>query len=199
MKKILIVYDSGYGATKTVAGIIEKSFIKNGFGVDSLPAGSHQFDDYDAVLVGSPIHVGKCSGKISKFLKDNCHLLREKPLAFFFTCMSVTQNKDIKSTSLFVDPGFNLLDGPSRKLNFMEKKHTSSFYFQNLKKLIGEQTPVGLAFFKGNLVLSDLSLMHWFVMKLAMFFMPEIKEGRFVNPETVNKWSDNLAAVFREK
>ena len=81
----------------------------------------------------------------------------------------------------------------------MEKKHTASFYTDNLKKIINGQNPVGLAFFKGNLDLSKLSLMHWFIMKLAMFFMPEIKEGNFINQGTVHKWSDKMAKVFSGK
>jgi len=196
MKKILIVYDSEYGATQAVSKIVEKSLIKNGFDVDLFPIASHTLDDYDSIIVGSPIHVGKCSSKTAKFLKANHHLLLEKPLAFFFTCMSVTQNKVDKSVPLFIDPAFDLHSDQSKKLNFMGKKHTASFYFYNLKKILGEQNLVGLAFFKGNLDLSNLSLMHWFIMKLAMFFMPEIKEGNFVKQESIHKWSEDMATVF---
>jgi hypothetical protein len=56
-----------------------------------------------------------------------------------------------------------------------------------------------LAFFKGNLNLSELSFPHWLIMKFAMFFLPEIKEGNFINHAVVRQWSDDLVTVFRKQ
>lgn len=199
MKKVLVTYDSGYGATRIVAEIIEKTISKCGINVDLRPAASLNFDEYDAVVVGSPIRVGKCSDKIQKLLKNNCHLLLEKPVAFFFTCMSVTKYEDNETFPLFVDPGFNISKKQLNKINFMGKNHTSSYYIQNLKKLLNGLSPVSMAFFKGNLNLSELSFPHWFIMKFAMFFLPEIKEGNFISHDIVREWSNDLVAVFRKQ
>jgi len=197
MKKILIVYDSEYGATDSVARHLKSELIKKKFDVDLDSVECHSFDVYDAIIVGSPIHVGQCSKKMTKFLKDNYNLFSKKTVAFFFTCMSVTEHQNNGNIPVFMDPGFNLSDEKSKKLNFMEKKHTASFYFDNLKSIIDGQFPVALAFFKGNLDLSRLGFKHWLIMKLAMFFMPDLKEGDFINMESIHKWSDDLANVFK--
>jgi hypothetical protein len=112
--------------------------------------------------------------------------------------MSVTEHKNNDDVPIFMDPGFDLSKEQSKKLNFMEKKHTASFYFDNLKNIIDGQLPAALAFFKGNLDLSNLGFKHWPIMKLAMFFMPGLKEGDFIDQESIHKWSDDLAIVFKE-
>ena len=199
MKKMLVTYDSGYGATRIVSEIIEKTTSKYGIYVDLHPATSLNFDEYDAVVVGSPIRVGKCSHKIKKLLKSNCHVLPGKPVAFFFTCMSVTKFEDNKTLPLFVDPSFNISKKKLNKMSFMEKNHTTSYYLYHFNKLIDGLTPVSLAFFKGNLNLSELSFPHWLIMKFAMFFLPEIKEGNFISHDIVREWSEHLITVFRKK
>ncbi|MCD4676983.1 MAG: flavodoxin domain-containing protein [Desulfobacula sp.] len=196
IKKVLIVYDSEYGATHMVAKIIEKTLSNSEIDVALQLATSFNSDGYDTIIVGSPIHVGKCSKKIIKLLKDNCHVLRKKPVAFFFTCMSVTKHEEIKTFPLFVDPDFNISNKQSKKMNFMEKNHTSSFYLNNLYPLIDGITPANIAFFKGNLNLNKLKFLQWVIMKFAMFFLPEVKEGTFVSQNSVTKWSDDLIKLF---
>ena len=92
MGKVLIAYDSGYGATAAAAEIIAETLIEKGLNVDNRLVGSEDLTGYDALFVGSPIRLGRCTPGIKRFLKKNLTSLQERQVAFFFTCMSVTHN-----------------------------------------------------------------------------------------------------------
>jgi hypothetical protein len=199
MRNLLITYDTGYGATLTAAKIIRDIFAnKYSVKVDLHAIDSANLSEYDSVIIGSPIRIGKCTPKIRYFLKSNSHVLAEKSVAFFFTCMSVTKSSNKTIVPIYIDPSFNISHKPFVKMSFMEKNHTSAFYLKQLQSLIDGVSPISVAFFKGNLELKKMSLQHWLIMKFAMFFLPEIEEGSFINPEIVREWSDSLFTSFRE-
>jgi menaquinone-dependent protoporphyrinogen IX oxidase len=66
-----------------VSKFLKSELIKKDFDVDLHSVEAFYFDAYDAIIVGSPIHVGQCSKKMTKFLKDNYHLFSKKTVAFF--------------------------------------------------------------------------------------------------------------------
>ena len=74
----------------------------------------------------------------------------------------------------------------------MENNHTVSYYLKHFLKLIPEITPLGIAFFKGRLQTAKLTPLHKLIMRFAMFALPEIQNGDFINPVVVRNWTDGL-------
>jgi len=194
MKSILIVYDSGYGATESVAEIIGQSFLKRGNTVVTTPVPSAKdITEYDGLIVGSPMRFSRCTVKIKKFLTTNRNALSFIPVAFFFTCMSGMKTDSQYPYALYIDPSLNASSQSRRGLGFMKKNHAVSYYLKHFIKLIPGVDPLGIAFFKGRLKMDTLSLIHKIVMRFAMFTLPEIQEGDFINPSAVRTWAESLS------
>ena len=192
MGKILVTYDSGYGSTAIVGEIIAETLAETGLKVDLRPVGREDLSGYDALLLGSPIRLGRCTLKIKQFLKNNLPELTSIKVAFFFTCMSVTHNECDLKLPLYVDPSFDYPGKPQARLSIMENNHTVSYYLKHFLKLIPEITPLGIAFFKGRLQTAKLTPLHKLIMRFAMFALPEIQNGDFINPVVVRNWTDGL-------
>ena len=70
--KVIVVYESRYGNTKLVAETIAEG-LKAIEGIETHVTEVKQVDlskvpDYDAILVGSPNHIGRPTGGVSKFI-----------------------------------------------------------------------------------------------------------------------------------
>lgn len=88
--KVLIIYDSKYGNTKTVAENILEG-LKQVEGIEVDIAYSKEFDFqsivcYDALILGAPNHMGKPSRTMKKFIDRLAELeLKAKNVAVFGT------------------------------------------------------------------------------------------------------------------
>ena len=194
-KKILLVYDTESGSTREVAEIIGKKIIKCNAKVDVLRvADVHNISEYDAIIVGSPNWYGKPTPKIKKFLQKHNQELMQKPFAFFFTCMCLTkiEGEDSPELSVFQDPQFNIIPKPKNEMNMWEKSHASSFYREQLAKIIPQVKLISVAVFKGRLDFSRLSFFHKIVMKLITLMIKEVQSGEYLNPDAVREWSKKL-------
>jgi menaquinone-dependent protoporphyrinogen IX oxidase len=78
-------------------------------------------------------------------------------------------------------------------MNPMEKGHTSGYYLDRFLRHVPQVRPVEIAFFKGNLPLNKLVWRHRMIMRLAMYLMPEIRPGDYLNADEVRAWASNLA------
>jgi len=72
MGKVLIVYESKWGNTKRVAETIIEG-MKEVSGIEAVlnelkEVDQNQLGDFDAILVGSPNHIGGATGGIKKFI-----------------------------------------------------------------------------------------------------------------------------------
>ena len=192
--KILVIYDSGYGATEFAARVVAETLLENDFKVDLCRNGQVDPAGYDGVFVGSPVRLGRCTPKTKRFVKKNRAVLALKPAAFFFTCMSVTNNESEEGIPLFIDPLFSAADKPRPRFGFMENNHTASYYLKHFFRLAPGVKPAGTAFFKGRLDTSKLSFIHRLIMALAMYSLPEIKNGNFLNPGVIKAWAEDVIA-----
>ena len=198
MKKILIAYDTGYGTTAEIAQMIRKEILLCGAQADAIQVTAvDRLTTYDAVVVGSPIRLGRCTPRIKNFLKRNAGALNHLPIAFYFTCMSVIRVSDEPDLPfpLYVDPAFGNESKSRDKVTLMEFSHSYPYYLKHFLKLVPRIKPVSVAFFKGRLDLRRLSLLHTLIMKLAIMLMEEISEGKFINPDAVRHWSRDLYLV----
>jgi menaquinone-dependent protoporphyrinogen oxidase len=89
LERILVSYDSGYGWTEVVAETIAETLTEKGMKVDLRLVGLEDISEYDAVLVGSPIRLGRCTPRMKKFLKRNLASLTSMQVAFLFNGMQV--------------------------------------------------------------------------------------------------------------
>lgn len=83
--KTLIVYATKYGCTKKCAEIL-KSFLDGE--VEILSAKSYKIDltQYDVILIGGSVYMGKIRKEIIQFYKSNKKQLMNKKLGVFVCC-----------------------------------------------------------------------------------------------------------------
>ena len=197
MKKLLIVYDSEYNATQDVARILKDLFIENNaFAVELSPVELSNIAGYQYVIIGSPIHFGKCTSKINHFLKCNKHILAQKSVALFLTCMSVKPTPNDRDIPVYIDPGFDTPEKPLDELSFVEKVHASANYINHVVKYCKRVPFINIAIFKGNLEIKKMRLVHQFMMFFAMRLLPDIKEGYFINSNSIHYWAKYLNAYY---
>ena len=192
MEKILVTYDSGYGSTAAAADTIAETLVEKGLSVNLCPIGMEDLSGYDALFLGSPIRLGRCTPEIKRFLKKNLAALTCMPAAFFFTCMIVTNDELKQEYPLYIDPLFCGPDRPRPRIRLMENNHTASYYLKRFLKFIPGVTPCGVAFFKGCLDIKKLTPVHRLIMCFAMFSLPEITNGDFLSPVTIKSWTQSL-------
>jgi len=66
--KAIVIYDSWSGNTQAVAQVLAEEMNCPAVKVDD--AAEYTFKDYDLLVVGSPVHGGRPTGKISAFLSE---------------------------------------------------------------------------------------------------------------------------------
>ncbi len=92
-KAILVTYASKYGATREIAEKIGEDLQQAGLAVDVLPVTSvRELADYQAVVLGSAIYIGKWQPEAEAFLKANEKPLTDRPVWLFSSGPSGTGN-----------------------------------------------------------------------------------------------------------
>ncbi|MHA2434195.1 MAG: flavodoxin family protein [Candidatus Thorarchaeota archaeon] len=92
MVKVMVVYESMYGNTKLVAEKIIEGMGETE-GIETVLSEVKKVDldymaDYDAILIGSPNHIGRPTRGITKFIDKLGKLgLKEKSAAVFDRCL----------------------------------------------------------------------------------------------------------------
>jgi len=88
--KILVAYATRYGSTAEVAEAIADELQKAGVAVDVLPVSEVQdLSPYRAVIIGSPIYMGKWLPEAQVFIEQNQQGLRSIPVAYFTVGLTV--------------------------------------------------------------------------------------------------------------
>jgi menaquinone-dependent protoporphyrinogen oxidase len=92
MSDILIAYGTGEGQTAKVANYVADALSERGHVVTPVDVGSRggsvSVDEFDAVVVGASIHVGKHQREVVSFARANRDLLAARPNAFFQVSLS---------------------------------------------------------------------------------------------------------------
>jgi menaquinone-dependent protoporphyrinogen IX oxidase len=108
--------------------------------------------------------------------------------------MSVTGAASESAFPVTIDPAFSAPSGASRGMGFMERTHTADYYLGHFLELIPGLAPLAIGFFKGNLDLARLSPVHRIIMRFAIFSLPEIQEGEYLDCGVVRDWAETLFA-----
>ena len=117
MAKVIVVYESKYGNTKLVAETIIEG-MKQVKGIETAlnevkEIDLHQISSYDAILIGSPNHIGGPTRSIKKFIDKLGKLnLGEKRFAAFDTYLGKDFEKAVKKMEKRINekaPGMKMI------------------------------------------------------------------------------------------
>jgi len=149
MTRILIVYGSSEGQTaeiaEAMAGIVREH------GHEAVPmavkeAAGEDLADYDGVLVGASVHIGKHDKHVVKFVQRNLAELERLPSAFF--SVSLAAHGDTDEANRYVDQ-FKQQTGwdPAKVALFSGALRYTRYGFvkRRMMKKIAEDKPGSLA------------------------------------------------------
>jgi menaquinone-dependent protoporphyrinogen oxidase len=198
-KRVLVAYAGRYGSTAEVAEAVGQEFSQCGAAVDVCAVKDvTDIESYDAVIVGSAIYYGKWLSEAVKIVTNSEGVLSRMPVAYFLTCLELTEVSDGEGPGIpvYLDP---LLRTPPRvagKLDSFERTHLLSKFLEPVLRKAPQVKPVSVGVFRGKLDYSELSLISWLVMKLIWLFYKRAPEGDFRNWEAIRSWAASLCHVM---
>lgn len=90
--KALIAFGTKYGSTARIAETIGEELEAKGYDVDIVDLGNgrcRSVDEYDLVVLGSSIFIGKWTKEAREFIEASSPQLAEKRVAMFVSCSDV--------------------------------------------------------------------------------------------------------------
>ncbi len=92
--RILIVYGTTEGQTSKIARFMENLLLKDRHEVVLANASKHppEPDGFDAILIGSSIHLNKYNTSIKRYVQDHISALSKRTTAFFSVSMAIVSD-----------------------------------------------------------------------------------------------------------
>lgn len=197
IEKILIVYAGKYGSTAEVAEAIGQELNQCGVVVDVRRAKDvSEISSYHAVIVGSPIYMGKWLSEVMKFMKENEEALSRVPVIYFTVCLELTRNfgEEYQGIPIYLDPELGHAPKVEGKLSFSEKGHQLSGYLGQVLKKAPTVKPVNAALFGGRYYHKEAKFFDKLLMKLI-----KSREGDFRNWEAIRSWAASLYPMLLQE
>ena len=172
-KRVLIVYDTKYGATRTIANQMQDVLCASGAQVDmSLVKRIQDISAYDAVILGSAIISEKWRPDMLKFLKAQEGALATKHVAVFIVC--------------------GLLKDDTPENRDIAKK----YYIDKVLQKIPLVVPVGNpGLFAGVIDYSVLTPKDEFLLRLL--YGKILPEGDYRKFDKVTQWTEDIYALIK--
>ena len=179
--KALIVYGTRYGATTGTSDEIAKVLREEGFEVRVANVKKEKIEDiseYELVIVGSGMRMGKWTGEADDFLKKFRKQLEQTKLAIFVSTMKTVSEREGKTDDV----------AKMRKVALEDKVAQYNLH------------PIALGFFGGVL---DFSKMGFFFRRTMGFLKPQLEKDGFeeIQPDLydlrdwdeIRNWAKELA------
>jgi menaquinone-dependent protoporphyrinogen oxidase len=165
--KILIAYASEFGTTGEVAKALAKVFCQEGHTVDTKWVKHVQdIHTYDAVIIGSAIQYDTWMFEATEFVTANQHILHTLPVAYFFTCLTLSKRTE-------------------------KAKRKAAVYAKKVSSLVPRVTPVSVEGFAGVLDYSKMSFFTRQIFKVGMSIMG-VREGDYRDWDAIRAWAKGL-------
>lgn len=166
-RKILIAYASHYNSTTGIADAIKEEFEKKGVHVDAKPIKDvWKLDQYDAVIIGSPIQYDKWIPETREFISTHQDILKQMPVAFFFSCMALS-------------------------LGTQKSKQQGQKYSDYLLNAFPQVSPVSIGQFAGVLNMTKMPIHLRLVFRILMI-VTGVKEGDYRDWDAIRTWGKDL-------
>jgi len=186
MSRALIVYGTRYGATAETSKVIAETLRQEGFEVEVVDAKKgkvQSINDYDLIIVGSGIQMGKWTGEPESFLRKYQEELSRKKVALFVSCGSANPLSEGEQKKKEMDEG---------KRKYLDEKATK----YRLK-------PVAMGFFGGCY---DFNKMSWFFKRTLSSIKPKLEGAGFKESKTgvydlrnlndIRNWAKEVAILL---
>lgn len=169
--KVLVTYASQYGSTGGVADAIAQALCAGGMAADvKLVTNVDDLSGYRAVVVGSPVQDDAWMDDAIGFVEANRDALREVPVAYFLTCMTL---------GLDPQPG-----GRERMARVL----------QQVREQVPEVAPVDEGLFAGTIPVGYLSPVLGGVYKVLGYQEGEFQGIDFRDWEAIWAWAEGLGS-----
>ena len=155
MAKVLIVYGTRYGATANTAEVIADTLKQEGLEVKLVNAKKEKVqsvNEFDLIIIGSGIQMGKWTGETEDFIKKHQKELSSKKVALFVSCGSANP----------------LSEGEQKEKEMDDAKES----ILKTKPLELKVKPVALGFFGGCY---DFNKMGFFFRKTLSSIKPKLE------------------------
>ena len=185
MIKALVVYGTRYGATADTSEVISDVLRQEGFEVRVVDAKNDKvksINEFELVIIGSGIKIGRWTKEPEKFLGKFQKELSKKKTALFVCC-----------------GGANPLTEGEEKIKEMEDAKRK--YLED-KVVKYNLNPIALGFFGG---IYDFSKMSWFLRKTMSGLKPKLEEAGFKetqsgfydtrNLDSIHNWTKEVAQM----
>lgn len=172
--KILVAYASEFGTTREVAEVIGETLCQDGAKVDIKPVNAIiNLPEYDAIVIGSAIQYDKWMAEAITFVKKNHNTLSKLPVAFFFTCLTLSRQTE-------------------------RTKRTVIAYTNKLYSLHPQVKPVSVGRFAGVLDYSKIPFIGRIIAR-GIYKIFGVKEGDYRDWNAIRAWSRDVYFKFNLK
>jgi menaquinone-dependent protoporphyrinogen oxidase len=189
--RILVAYGTKSGSTAEVAQAIGLALSGDGIAVEVRRAADvHALEPYDAVVLGGPVVSTAWHPDAMGFLGRFHAVLAHKPVAYFFTTMTLTRDAEgqVGSIPIFQDPAHARAPRQEDRLGFGEKMRTPAAYLEPVLKRAPDVVPTQVAFLAGKLDYGTLNFLISAVIKLVFRIPP----GDLRNWSAIRAWAQDL-------
>lgn len=175
MVKALVVFGTRYGATANTSEVVAEVLRQEGFEVRVINAKKvkiQSISDYELIIVGSGIRMGRWTKEPEKFLEKFQQELSHKKLALFVSCGAAHPlTKGEEKTKEIEDARRKYLEEKAVKYNLH---------------------PIALGLFGG---VYDFNKMSWFFRKTMSSVKPQLEEAGFKETDAGRYDIRDLSAV----
>jgi menaquinone-dependent protoporphyrinogen oxidase len=196
-QKILVAYATNAGSTVEVAEAIRDELASQGGVVDLHPVGEvTSVDEYSAVVVGAPMIAGWHRDAL-RFLRRHQSTLSKMPVAYFITCVNLTQTGEdqVDGVPVFIDPELPKAPRNPERHSFRENYATVRNYVRPLLKVAPFVKPVSVGIFAGKL---ELFRLKFFQMVFAMLVAGG-KSGDFRHWDEIRSWAAGVRPLLMKQ